>query len=159
MNTVNRDKYKSEVKERILLIVGLPFSVILWTFIFIGTYKYGSAAKDFLKSVLKQFYINLIGVFLIFIVGAILYWFRENKRKQYGIIEVSFALVSGWVGINKIETSGFVETITILTAIYLIVRGLDNYYIGVDDEWGKARKMLDAKLALNKKNSNNFKNK
>jgi hypothetical protein len=84
----------------------------------------------FLRSFLGQFWINLFGVVLIGAFGLLLYSFRRWKRAWYGIIEVSFALAYGWNAINKVATVGYVETISIIASVYLVVRGVDNYMKG-----------------------------
>jgi hypothetical protein len=84
----------------------------------------------FLSFFLSQFWINLIGVILIGALGALLYLFRKKKRTWYGIVEVSFALAYGWNAINKVTKVGYVETISVVASIYLVVRGVDNYIKG-----------------------------
>jgi hypothetical protein len=48
------------------------------------------------------------------------------------MVEVAFALVYGWFAVNRAtESSGYVESMTIVAAVYLVVRGLDNVYEGL----------------------------
>lgn len=77
-----------------------------------------------------QFWLNLIGILGIFVVGVGLYWFRENHRMYYGALEITFALAYGWFAINKVTAIGYVESISIIASVYLVVRGLDNYILG-----------------------------
>lgn len=104
----------------------IPLSWLAGTLIGYLTIK----AYIFLSSFLSQFWINLIGVVAIFIVGAGLYLVREKWRVTYGILEVGFAMAYGWYAINKVAHVGYVETISIIAAVYLVVRGIDNIKVG-----------------------------
>lgn len=84
----------------------------------------------FLTSFLSQFWINLIGIFAIALVGIGLYLVRERWRVYYGVIEVAFALAYGWYSISKVTTVGYVESLSVIAAIYLVVRGIDNIMVG-----------------------------
>lgn len=48
----------------------------------------------------------------------------------YGTIEVVFALAYGWYAINKVTTMGYVESLSVVASVYLVVRGLDNIIVG-----------------------------
>jgi hypothetical protein len=93
-------------------------------------FSYFPNVYGFLSSFLSQFWINLIGIIVIGIVGSLLYLLRERKRIWYGAIEVSFSLAYGWYAINKVASVGYVETISVIASIYLVVRGIDNVMEG-----------------------------
>jgi hypothetical protein len=84
-----------------------------------------------ITSFFSQFWINIIGVILILVVGILLYLLRERKRVWYGCVEVVFAIAYGLYAINKVETVGYIETISIIAAVYLVVRGIDNIVEGL----------------------------
>ncbi len=69
----------------------------------------------------------LVGCFVI--LGAGFYWLREKRRLLYGLIEVCFAVVSIWhaVGLAIVDPS---QWLLMLAAVYVLVRGLDNLFLG-----------------------------
>lgn len=73
---------------------------------------------------------NIVGVVLVFIFGLLLFWFREAYRSKYGLLEVAFGLVSGWFAVSKFEAAGYAESLGLVAAVYLVVRGMDNYKQG-----------------------------
>jgi hypothetical protein len=65
-------------------------------------------------------------------VGGVLFGFREKFRAFYGLGEATAGL---WVARQKIRATSDDIVITLLTAsVYLIVRGLDNINVGLNDK-------------------------
>jgi hypothetical protein len=42
-------------------------------------------------------------------------------------------LAAAWVAVSKIATAGLAEGITLVAAIYFVVRGIDNVYASIDE--------------------------
>ncbi|MFY9089223.1 hypothetical protein [Arcobacter aquimarinus] len=64
---------------------------------------------------------------IIFCIGFLLFAFKEKSKYYYGLIELSFAFAVIYTAISKISSLTNSEFIlAIITAIYVIVRGLDN---------------------------------
>lgn len=101
--------------------------------------RYGKRVGAFLLSLLSQFWINLLGIIAILIIGVALYVVRQKRRVAYGLLEVGFAMAYGWYAINKVAHVGYVETISVIASVYLVVRGLDNITQGVNQMFGKAK--------------------
>jgi hypothetical protein len=107
------------------LVIGLvTSSLATWVF------DNPSRVVGFLSSFLNQFWINLVGVILVGLVGAGLYYVRQRWRILYGLIEIGFALAYGWYAVNKVQHVGYIEMLSIIAAVYLVVRGFDNVMIG-----------------------------
>ena len=88
-------------------------------------------ALIFAPGLISKSWINLIGVVLIGGVGIALYKLRQSFRIFYGLLEVAFALVYGWFAIDKATgPNGYLETVGVVGAVYLVVRGADNISSG-----------------------------
>jgi hypothetical protein len=63
----------------------------------------------------------------IFCIGYLLFYFKEKCKYYYGLIELSFAFALIYTAITKVTSLTNSELYPIIiTAIYVIVRGLDN---------------------------------
>ena len=128
---------KLSPKQIAVLVTTAVLIFFLFFFVLNNGYFYLSAVYNLLSPFISQFWINLCGVVSVLVLGVALYWFRLRKRIHYGIVEVTFALASAWYGINKIATTGYAESITVIAAVYLVVRGVDNIregFINADKE-------------------------
>lgn len=77
---------------------------------------------------IKQFF----GVGIVLVVSAIAFGVRLWSQWLFGIAEAAFATAVAWRTIGASGELNGVETIFGLTAaIYLVVRGLDNWYHGL----------------------------
>ena len=126
-------KQSSEISARtetIIAIVGLVLMLSFWSGIIYLIYEYGYLVFEYVTGTRRSIWFRVAGVFLILIFGYILYLFRQDYRKQYGLVEISAGLVAGWVGIGKFESAGISEAIAVVAAMYFVVRGIDNYKIG-----------------------------
>lgn len=73
----------------------------------------------------------LTGAVFIGALGAILFWMKVKQPLAYAVIEVTIALLlaaNTMAGLRDNITP--IETLTLLTSAYLIVRGLDNFRSG-----------------------------
>ncbi|MBI4911274.1 MAG: hypothetical protein HY823_00915 [Acidobacteria bacterium] len=79
-----------------------------------------------------------LGVGGVLLAGIAAYVLRLWLRRAYGIAEVIFALVVAWgIMSGNNQFSRFDILIGFATTVYLIVRGLDNWYQGVEDRASK----------------------
>ncbi len=70
-------------------------------------------------------------ILLIFVltVSVGLFWLRKKRRVIYGMLELTFAIISAWVSIGLVISNG--EQIAVIVAsIYLLVRSLNNLEVG-----------------------------
>lgn len=102
--------------------------VILWFAAFFAIEQIFPGLLGYISDVSR-----LGGMLLILVVGVALYIFRTFARMYYGTLEVASALFIGYLALGKYELSGFGEIAAILTAIYFVVRGLDNIFTGAAD--------------------------
>lgn len=79
-----------------------------------------------LEVTLHQKWATLLGCAMFLVVGWILFRIRLRWRFQYGLIEITFALASGWKWFSANEENGTTDLLAGLAVVYLIVRGLDN---------------------------------
>ena len=70
----------------------------------------------------------IISVLALSLAG-LLFWLRETRRMFYGAIEVCFGVVSIWVALD-VATLDYAKWVAVITAVYLVVRGLDNLVSG-----------------------------
>jgi hypothetical protein len=78
-----------------------------------------------------------IAIILTAIIGILLFFFRLTARSLYGASEalVGLGIAATKVGAVDVEFSNSNFLLTLLTAaVYLVVRGLDNIYIGLTKE-------------------------
>jgi hypothetical protein len=68
------------------------------------------------------------------IAGAILYWFRSQRRLAYGIAEIGVGVLIATLdaGSNS-EPNYDIEILKLLSALYIVVRGFDNVTKGLRD--------------------------
>jgi peptidoglycan/LPS O-acetylase OafA/YrhL len=117
----------------ILLIVAIGA-----LFVFIDTHYPDTV--DYLSQYLSQTRLSQVGAVLIVVVGCFLYFVREKWRLAYGLLELAFAAVYGFFALQKVGGQrGYVETLSIVAAVYLVVRGVDNIATG----WKARRERLD----------------
>lgn len=64
------------------------------------------------------------------IVGALLYLLREKFRYLYGAIEIAFALAVIAQAVGQFEPQGIAAWTLAGAAVYVLVRGLDNFVSG-----------------------------
>jgi TRAP-type uncharacterized transport system fused permease subunit len=77
---------------------------------------------------------DLIGILVVFVCGYGLYFLRQKRRAVYGLVEIIFAIISTWFAINSIEDKPDITTwLALAGAIYLTVRGLDNFLLGKEE--------------------------
>lgn len=80
---------------------------------------------------------TVIGVSAVLLAGIAACALRLWLRRIYGMAEVLFALVVAWNALcstNPLST--FEALIALVSAVYLVVRGLDNWLQGVEARHG-----------------------
>ena len=86
---------------------------------------------EYLSQYLSQHRLSQLGAVIILVVGCLLYLVRQKWRLTYGLLEVAFATVYGFFSLQKVGgQKGYIETVSIMAAVYLVVRGVDNIAIG-----------------------------
>jgi hypothetical protein len=77
---------------------------------------------------------SFAGVLILSLVGCILYWMKSTKLSLYAWMEITFALTSCYVAVERSREGLGLSTFTVLVgAVYLVVRGLDNRRKALDD--------------------------
>lgn len=101
----------------IAVILVVVFRIIIWLL---------GALWNWLETTLHQKWATLVGCATLLLVGWILFSIRLRWRFQYGLIEITFALASGWKWFSANEENGSTDLLAGVAVVYLIVRGLDN---------------------------------
>jgi hypothetical protein len=80
------------------------------------------------KNIQAKWVLGLIGATATTTVGVSLYCLRSRKRMLYALLEIAFAIVTGWTAIFRLTSQGDLGVwLALAAAAYLIVRGLDNW--------------------------------
>lgn len=117
------------------IVIFIPFAAAMY-------YALGAAVIDAFRWMISPTSVStkytILTMFMVFVVGSILYTIRFVYRSLYGLTEAIVGLaVSGQKVINSGDT-GFSDPafyIAILTAgVYLVVRGFDNIHQGITKE-------------------------
>lgn len=123
-----KELFEAARKKRwLIIIIKIYLVALVFSILFNGAVKLYNLVLPFVGTL----WFNLLGIILVFCFGVGLYVFREIRRTYYGIVEVGFALASGWYGLNKINLLGGYELLTVCAAVYLVVRGVDNIVEGI----------------------------
>ena len=87
------------------------------------------------RNISNKFILASIGAIGSFMVGLGLYYFRERKRMYYSLLEIALGIVTGAIGILRVNTQGNLSVWLALSAsAYLVVRGLDNLHTAREQE-------------------------
>jgi hypothetical protein len=70
-----------------------------------------------------------------FIIGLCLYGLRSESPHIYGFIEVVISMVTLWLTIRSAESDLLARSISLLVAVYIMVRGLDNIDKGLPPKY------------------------
>ena len=70
---------------------------------------------------------------LLVLCSFVLFLFRYKWRIYYAALEISFGCVVGWNGFNILDTDGFGKWPVVLGAAYILVRGFDNFKVGLQE--------------------------
>jgi hypothetical protein len=88
---------------------------------------------------------TIVGVSAVLLVGIAAFSLRLWLRRAYGIAEVLFALVVAWNALSsRNQLSTFQALIALASAVYLVVRGLDNWLQGVETRHGTRLRSIQA---------------
>jgi hypothetical protein len=67
----------------------------------------------------------------VLLAAIALYWLRIRRRTIYGLTELGFAGYAGFKALDQVQADGLVAGITLVSSVYLMVRGLDNFGQGL----------------------------
>ncbi|MDQ0194588.1 PIN domain-containing protein [Paenibacillus wynnii] len=68
------------------------------------------------------------------VIGILLYWFRSLQRGLYGLVETGVGTVGAMYIFSINDNQNNINSLTVISIIgslYVIVRGLDNFYQGI----------------------------
>jgi 2-polyprenyl-3-methyl-5-hydroxy-6-metoxy-1,4-benzoquinol methylase len=129
------------------ILVGVPAAIALIIFLseviphFFSLLK-GQVKNDALLAAICS------GFTLLF--GTGLFYLRKSKRKLYSILEIVFAMATIWVATIKLEVQGDLSVwLAIGASAYLMVRGLDNWYIALEEDANKRLISLQRSKKMN----------
>lgn len=114
-------------------LLGVLFLLVFW-----GLLNTWRVLFEWLVVSVSKRWLPLIVVLLLFGVGSVLYLIKRKWRFHYGMLEIAFALVSGWKWFTDYETGGVLDVFAAVAVVYLIVRGLDNCF-----EAGRASREIE----------------
>jgi hypothetical protein len=75
---------------------------------------------------------RLVGTLAVFIFGVALYLLRQRHRVVYGLAELCVAIIATAIALERLPGGGAAEWVALAAAAYLIVRGCDNWFTGLE---------------------------
>jgi hypothetical protein len=161
LTLAERDKLSEEERQRVkllqskwrqtflfVLLAQVAFFVLVIS-VFRLVKSFYPHVYNYLAQYLSTAKLSIFGASIILFIGVCLYIMREKWRLAYGLLEVAFAVVYGFFAFQKLrEAAGYVESVTIVAAVYLVVRGVDNVVTG----W----KVRNENLVLDRQRLKNF---
>jgi threonine/homoserine/homoserine lactone efflux protein len=122
------------LKRKLYSLLALILVIACLLLVNIALVVFAIVFDKLMKSLGVRWWRDLVGTLTILIFGIALYRLREKRRMYYAVFEISFALVSTWISINNIEDRPNMTTwIALAGAVYLIIRGIDNYNKAKDE--------------------------
>jgi hypothetical protein len=70
----------------------------------------------------------------VLLFGGVLWMMRDRRRLLYALIEIGCAVAVAWTAVDRMGTDARSAWVGLLSAAYLVVRGLDNWQQG----WARA---------------------
>jgi len=130
---IDRSKFERRAKYGIpsilvgpiSLIVG-PGLIVVFVAIYVGIFKLASFLWKWLLLTFQTKWAALLVCLAFLVVGYGLFTIRKKWRFAYGLMEISFALASGWRWFSSVNARNSVDMFAALAVVYLIVRGMDN---------------------------------
>ena len=107
-------------------IIGTAFTIILLIVVFRVMIGLLGGLWNSLEATLHQKWASFLGCAALLIVGWILFLVRLRWRFQYGLIEITFALASGWKWFSAADENGSTDLLAGVAVVYFIVRGIEN---------------------------------
>lgn len=105
----------------------LLFLFLLWSFEEVLV-NFISGQYEFLTILMDSY--QILAAFAVVFFGLLLYLFREKYRYYYGLVEIAFACSLIAVSISQLTSSDSAGLFSLGTAVYVLVRGIDNIAIG-----------------------------
>jgi hypothetical protein len=133
---------RQEIKPTVLAWGGFITALVVIRILFVLLTPLVARAYNFLTSdAMSRFYL----VMGISTVALGLFLFRKYARLAYGICEVAFGIVSAWsIAEHAGEANPRFDLIALMGVLYLIVRGLDNCAIGMEERATAKELAMDA---------------
>ena len=122
----------------LIAIVLLSIAIIGWPILLAGLW-------DQFRGAMTSPWLRGVALAGLLILGRLLYYARERMQSVYGVVEVCIGAAACWAGLGHTQVSGFASGITLAGGIYVIVRGLDNFFKGYAAD--KARTAESLQLA------------
>src|SRR2546427_9635627 len=73
-----------------------------------------------LRGFVHVWWLSLLGTIIVLLVGVGLFFFRKYRQREYGLVEIGFALAVGWSGIMKVQSANDISSwITVVAGAYL----------------------------------------
>ena len=108
----------------IFVFFALLFCLSLWPFVLIGIWSVVYQALQL------SWVIRIVAFGVLMLLGWGMYKLREARRDIYGVGEVCVGATMCWFGVNAATADALPSIIAIAGGVYVIVRGLDNYFQG-----------------------------
>ncbi len=81
--------------------------------------------------------------------AGVLYYLRSKAKAHYGRLEVAFGLVSiGSLAWPAPGDNSRIQLIQLAASVYILVRGLDNVAVGIEEAERKSEASIKAKTAI-----------
>src|SRR6267142_1923330 len=74
---------------------------------------------------------TIVATGILIICSVLLYLYRTYHRDLYGLFEFGIAVVSGWAALGEFFTQGLSAWLVVISSLYFMIRGLDNFFIGM----------------------------
>ena len=114
-----------EIQALVIVLVGflILLSIVFWPFVF-------ALFWSKFDSVQQYWWARLFMTLLFTGLAFILYHIRSMFRGLYGIGEVVIGVVICWISLRDVQASRMVITLALASAVYVMVRGMDNWAQG-----------------------------
>src|SRR5258708_4252844 len=128
-----------------LAIIALVSAVVLFFLLIVALAwpSFAATLWPYINAGLQFTWIKLFALAVLTGVGWLLFKVRTTLRWFYGIGEVCVGIAACWVGLNSATTEGLASAMALAAGVYVIVRGLDNYYVGMKEMRGMSRVLLN----------------
>ena len=168
---LHRDEYKKNIFNKRFffnhlldeLLSLFPFLFIVFTGILFKKINFFELIKQ-IPNLLLSLEGKFFGALLILAIGCILFLFKKIQQFWYGVFETMFSISTCFSSFELIrstiikESVQFTSILTIISTIYLVVRGISNIDDGYKKEfwWKKYFIIPNYTLALNIFSDNKF---
>jgi hypothetical protein len=75
-------------------------------------------------------WVRVITVIFLSVFAFLFHRIKQSFRRAYGVAEIVMGIVACWIVLRNLQADRMTLAIGLAAAVYFIVRGLDNYFIG-----------------------------